>query len=549
MARVQMKSYISPTLVLLAFDWPEGGAYQDFLGFAISRKPGFQGEAESWLPNRIGFSGPAPPGRDFPTNTSPIQKFLWWDARIDDEDRGKTFTYRAVPVRGTPDAPVLVEQAATTLRVKIPQPLEGPIGTYFNRAVVSSQAFSRKFGQEPRGKKLHEALAWLANGLEQVIPDFLDRAESVEGAIYHLTDDEWVIPALERFGGQGSLVYNKTKKDQSNAAAVDRLQQRIEFLPRTKAAIMHNKFLVKTEGGKPVAVLTGSANFTTGGLATQANLLHTFRSRDLAALYRERKELLEGDPTVAKTAAQARWSKVIPVGDARVRVFFSPEKKDARVSIDTVVKAVKAARKSVLFCLFSPTDRALREAIFEAGDRGKMMFGLINKLSAKEPADGSGDAAARARVELYHRSRQNRDVFAHDLYPRGGAPGLFWWEVATLPGDKAEFPVYIHHKFVVVDAETDAPTIFTGSANMSENALHRNDENLLEITRCPRLAAMYLAELMRLYEHYRARAAWNRWKHKKEDDTYQLKHDARWARAAYTRGTPQYKSRVNMVGS
>jgi hypothetical protein len=31
MARVQMKAYVSPTLVLLAFDWADGADHDDFL--------------------------------------------------------------------------------------------------------------------------------------------------------------------------------------------------------------------------------------------------------------------------------------------------------------------------------------------------------------------------------------------------------------------------------------------------------------------------------------------------------------------------------------
>jgi phospholipase D-like protein len=65
--------------------------------------------------------------------------------------------------------------------------------------------------------------------------------------------------------------------------------------------------------------------------------------------------------------------------------------------------------------------------------------------------------------------------------------------------------VHIHHKFIVIDAATATPTIYTGSANMSNNSVHRNDENLLEITGSPSLAQAYFAEFMRLYEHYRAR--------------------------------------------
>ena len=53
MKKVKVRSYCSPTLVLLAFDWPDG-AREDFLGFAVSRVPGFRNkegqlEDKSWF--------------------------------------------------------------------------------------------------------------------------------------------------------------------------------------------------------------------------------------------------------------------------------------------------------------------------------------------------------------------------------------------------------------------------------------------------------------------------------------------------------------------
>lgn len=175
-----------------------------------------------------------------------------------------------------------------------------------------------------------------------------------------------------------------------------------------------------------------------------------------------------------------------------------------------------------------------------------MMFGLVNTIADEEPDGERTDAGSRAKVEIYHRSRDNRDVFAHDLFPRDSRPEGFWWETRTLPSSAARFPVFIHHKFVVIDAETKSPTIFTGSANMSGNALYRNDENLLEITECPRLAAIYLAEFMRLYEHYRARATWNRYMRGRVR-TYTLSRDARWTGKAYKKGTPECRARVAMA--
>ena len=69
MTNVIAKSYCSPSLVLLAMDWPDGETRKDFLGFAIRRTPGFQDNNtgvfadKSWLPNRLGFNGPPPEGQ------------------------------------------------------------------------------------------------------------------------------------------------------------------------------------------------------------------------------------------------------------------------------------------------------------------------------------------------------------------------------------------------------------------------------------------------------------------------------------------------------
>ncbi len=555
MAPVKAKAYASPTCVLLALDWPDGKR-KDFLGFAIRRKPGFrdprtnQQAAENWLPNLIGFNGPAKKGEDLASNRHPIQKFMWWDARIDDPDRGARFTYEVFPVVGTPDHLKRLEDEAGSIEVRIQHPVENKIGTYFNRAVVSSQAFSKKFSGELEGDRLKEALTWLANGLERVIPEYLHESEEVQGAIYHLTDSMWVVPALENYNGRASLVYNRTSRDKSNDDVVEQLSNKVDFKERTRAKIMHNKFLVRRRDGDSVAVLMGSANFTTGGLTTQANLLHTFESRELAELYYQRKKLLEEDPSLGETAQQAGWSKTIEAGDAKVRVFFPPESKGERESIDAIVEAVKNAKSSVLFCLFMPTDAKLRNAVFRAGDRGLMMFGLVNTISERDPDEEPEDAGAAAKVEIYHRSRDNRDVFAHSAFAGDDRPAGFWWEEARLPGDRTQWPVFIHHKFVVIDGETSNPTVYTGSANMSKAALYNNDENMLEIKGSPRLAAIYLAEFLRLYEHYRARLAWQRLqkKGKRKDKKYSLAEDNRWCRKFYREGSPEYKARINMVG-
>jgi hypothetical protein len=283
---VSLRAYLSPTLVLLALDWDKGKTQKDFLGFAIKRKPGFH----------------SPDG----------QSFLWWDARIDAADRNGQFIYTAYPVCGTADDPKILETEAGICQVSLPDHIVNGVGTWFNRAVLSSQAFTRKLaamklqkGAAPPPEKALVLREWLANDLEQVFGEILRGATRAVGATYHLTDALCAIPQLKAFAeAQGShalaLVYDshkiaKTKKQPErpspNQAVVDDLGGIIDFSARDKTSIMHNKFIVSDgpHGSRsPERVLMGSANFTSGGLTSQANLLHVFDSPQLARHYSDR---------------------------------------------------------------------------------------------------------------------------------------------------------------------------------------------------------------------------------------------------------------------
>jgi phosphatidylserine/phosphatidylglycerophosphate/cardiolipin synthase-like enzyme len=594
MSKVIAKAYRSPSMVLLAMDWPDGESHNDFLGFAIRRTPGFQNNEtkafaeHSWLPNRIGFNGPPAPGQpDLPSNEAPIQKFLWWDARVDGLTRNSVLKYEIFPVLGANNASELnlVDVDSTTVNVTLPPHVEFGIGTWFNRAVMSSQAFSRILdalhihkGDVPSPEDALKLREWLANGMQKPLSDFISSAPSLVGAIYHLTDGLWVIPALKNAMNQHSIamIYDAKvvkEKDTGEAApnpnegAITTLDK-IKFYPRDKTAIMHNKFLVAGEellsdsDALPKLLTCGSANYTTEGLTSQANLIHTFDSSELAALYLERFELLKRNPAKALTAKHAEWSRTISVGDAGMRAFFSPEPgsthKSESISVDTIVEGIHAANSSVIFCLFTPTDERLRQACFAAGDAGKMMFGLVNEISKEEPVvssttSGRPRADQLAKLEIYHRSKDKKDVIGAEYFRAGAVPKGFEPEINIFPGEqppKNYAPVIIHHKFIVIDAETDSPTIYTGSANMSGNSEFNNDENLLEISGSPRLASIYLAEFLRLYEHYRARAKFIAVRENRTSESaseFALARDRSWANRHYTPGTPEYKARVRML--
>ena len=550
--KLVVKSYTSPTLVLLAYDWPAGDDHQDFLGFAINRTPGFDGAESSWLPNRIGFNGPKPDQSDFPSNEAPIQKFYWWDARIDTKDRGHSFTYRVVPVTGKPSSLNLLDAQAAEIVVEVPEVEEQGITSHFNRAVVSSQAFSKQFPNISTPAQQKAARAWLANGMELAVPQFLDRAagKDIEGAIYHLTDDIWIIPSFLNYGGAISLAYNHTSKDHTSDAAIKQLEDAGRpanlFAPRTHASIMHNKFLVRVGAADHAeAVLAGSANFTSEGLSAQANVLHAFESPQLAKLYLDRKRLLDSDPSLSATQKDEEgWSDELKVGDATIRVFFPPEGKATRVSIDTIVAAVKAAKHSVLLCAFDPTDMDLLNAVFAASDANLMMLALVNRVPSGQPKGDPSRGDVAAKIAILDRAEKSDEIVGFGAFNAGATPTDFAPERVLWPGENPKIMVRVHHKFVVIDAEGENPIVFTGSANFSGNSLHSNDENLLEITQCPRIAGMYMAEFLRLYEHYRARV-----KSDKDPKTFKLTPDSSWSKKYFTPGAPETKARQAMAGT
>lgn len=60
----------------------------------------------------------------------------------------------------------------------------------------------------------------------------------------------------------------------------------------------------------------------------------------------------------------------------------------------------------------------------------------------------------------------------------------------------------MHHKFVVIDFNTPAARVYTGSHNFSNAADTKNAENLFLI-RDPRVATAYMIEAVAMFDHVR----------------------------------------------
>ncbi len=151
-------------------------------------------------------------GRDFAgveSDPPVIQAFMWGDYRV---EAATTYTYRIVPVSGTPAKQA--KGAALDITVTSEDPAAGSHAVHFNRGVAGSQSYSRRFGEyrrfyktdpnetDPRKVKYQQflrpedvpdraAYKWLSRGLEEAMHAFIGQARgpeySLRAAVYELT--------------------------------------------------------------------------------------------------------------------------------------------------------------------------------------------------------------------------------------------------------------------------------------------------------------------------------------------------------------------------
>ena len=106
-----------------------------------------------------------------------------------------------------------------------------------------------------------------------------------------------------------------------------------------------------------------------------------------------------------------------------------------------------------------------------------------------------------SQITGFHRDRTAD--FAATAYLKEGLEG-FLAEKTRQPSG-----ILIHTKLIVVNFTSDAPTVISGSHNVSAAASGQNDENFLVVRGDADVADCYGVELMRLYDHYRYRWAFD----------------------------------------
>jgi len=535
----RVKAYAGTNGVLLAMDLAEPRR-KGLLGFAIEKQQG----DKPWLFlfNSLTFPGKAhtfPQYHATPSDKAPLQKFRWADYAV---NPGTTMHYRVHLAYGTADAPQLGESLELSITSDDGHPANQSV--IFNRAVAASQAFQRKFpdldAQISANKNMpieawpDAARLWLENGLLERLLGYIERAVDANWALdiaiyeYQLQAIIDAVNAAFARGVQVRVLYHAQPDDPDTTLNEANLAQLPAANKRGRVThnIFHDKFIVlsRVDGAgqrQPQAVLCGSTNFTANGVYRQANVVHTLDDVTIATAYLQTFDEVWANP--ADVAATRSWiTEHNPMNPTQpLFAGFSP--RSGGGDLREFVEIIEAARKDVLFVTAFTLPDAILNALLGKPHDDILRYGLQNTASSITGfhADRTAEFAATALLNT----------------------GLEGWLKENMKGQKGN--LLVHTKAVVTDFTTDAPTIISGSHNLSTSASNGNDENYLIIRGDTDLADRYGLELLRFYEHYRFRYFAKKLELKQVSP---LAVDDSWTHDYYVEGDLRQLSRLRFAG-
>jgi phosphatidylserine/phosphatidylglycerophosphate/cardiolipin synthase-like enzyme len=530
---LSVKVVAGTRVVLMALDMPEQ-ARAGLRGFAFKRGVAGSGKPADWLTGIKYFKDLVPHpkrGAQYSTRQHPIQGFLWSDYAA---EPNTTYEFTVIALYG--DIHAMEERYSVSFSIKTEAENDGHHGIWFNRGAIASHALATEFQNAPITKKMFnnvdtngvlgdKEVRWLSRGLAEACLAFINGAkpgESLRVCAYEFTYAP-ILDALKRALDRGvdvRIVYHLTSdaKD-SNAAAVkaaglpkNKGSTQVLF-ERTRPKIPHNKFIVKLVADKPRSVWTGSTNFTDTGFFGQTNVGHLVMDPDTAATYLKYWQELSANPAAKEAVANATALTPNPknaIALASIAEFYSPRSGDemlewyaqriedaSNLAIMTipfnVAPAILAGLKKQgpalrLVILEDPPSNEVTQA--EVQNKGRLVFSngaLLGKNFIKYKAGGA------KVVPITHSKLEEWFVDEELARPLNNGHVFF-----------------VHSKFLIIDALSVDPLVCSGSANFSTGSLTTNDENMVLIRGDTRVADIYLTEFDRIFRHFYARDAINR---------------------------------------
>jgi phosphatidylserine/phosphatidylglycerophosphate/cardiolipin synthase-like enzyme len=487
-------------VVLLGMDLPEQKC-PGLLGVALRREDHTEGE-KYWLSGYKTFKSVEPyppPGVLYSTRQHPIQGFTWSDfSAKPDHD----YTYEVVALRGAPTSPQASEKVAVKIRTESEHGRTHHV--HFNRGAAASQEYTRRFGDRRPEQVGPAAFAWLSRGAAEAIADFISRAVGpgwgLRVGAYEFTDEN-VLKALGAARDRGAdveVLYHAENDSQktSNEEAIQKfgLGNICHERNAQGLTLSHNKTIVLTKAGVAQAVLTGSTNFSVGGISGHSNVVHICEKNDVAAKYLWLWNELKKN-TAKSTDAGVLVGKT-PLPDdpvaKQITPIFSP--RDTLKALDWYATQATGANDALFMTFAFGMNKRFQDA-YRNGN-ANLRYALMEAMSGPTRTKEQ-KAANEAAIIVLRKMPENKFAIGSRL----GKGAFNHWLVEQLSGLNVHVR-YLHTKYMLVDPLGASPLVVSGSANFSESSTTDNDENMLIIRGNSRVADIYLGEFMRLYRHF-----------------------------------------------
>ncbi len=565
---IELRVYDNGDHTCLVWLTPDAKPIASCRGFAVKR---VKNGTDDYLHGAVGFSDTDTFDPHNPWKF-PLQRFLWWDYLV---KVGDVVQYSVVPVIG-PDKDHLALDAGLASPLTPALTISGQstphISAYFNKGIVAAQWVSRALGATPKASSIKTLVATVGNPLRDELSgllrpqilSLLKDAKAQNGkifaALYELNDPE-LIPALEAFGRDCNLIlangaFSKEKPDE-NAEVRAQLQSKVTVIDRmvSEGHFAHNKFVVFCDSaGNPLRVLTGSTNWTTSGLCTQANNGLIIDDPGVAGDYLDAWKRLQaaGNEYTPALKAGNSTARTVQLDGCSVTPWFTATS-DAQ-DLEYARKLIDSAKEGILFLFFNPGAYAsdphkwtLLQNVLSRQQEGDPNFdpdlyvrGVANQRIAgltepEAPPAASATAAAGAvatgagtsPVTLFRGGDAPRQLGDEVLIPHNIKTQFHTWEAELLGASM----VNIHSKVIVLDPFGENPVVMTGSHNLGFKASSANDDNLAIIQGNGPLAAAYAINIIAIFDTYRwrsyveaKRAAPDAWHGLEDDDSWQNGH-------------------------
>jgi phosphatidylserine/phosphatidylglycerophosphate/cardiolipin synthase-like enzyme len=588
---VSLTAYQGDALTLLAFDLATN-RQTNFTGFSIRVTP--LGRAPYYLFNLLGYPAgityPTTPGKwDLETTEfSPIQRFSWIHVpstyhHIDDVFFGD-YTYEITPryLIGNALQPI---DPTLTVAVTIPVcPFKSKaLQIGFTRSFVASQAAARHFGNAIKvrpangqpgfgelifnTKLMAGKMPQTVNGVSTQVPysyddlftylgwqtrarifEFLEEALkdpeiSLDVFAFDL-DEPMICDHLITLAEQGRcrVLLDNSKTHVTEPGAKTKQYEDLfaeQFTAKMTgnakisrghfSSLAHSKVFIQIKNNEAIKVLTGSTNFSTNGLYVNANNVLIFDNPAVAALYEQFFMASWPDTTafkgnVAISAHSFSFNSpglennvddpTVPKMTIRCSphdaVFAQKELDDLAAEADTA--------KSILFAIMNDRSGSPLLKKIMAKVRGNTTFTMGITDSSKEVLLYSPNSTTGIHVT----GRGLRNILPKPFIPE-----------STIQG------VSVHHKFVVLNFNTDQGMVICGSSNLALGPEQQNGDNLLVI-RDPDVVTAFAIEAFRLVDHFQFRDRSNQ---AGGEENMALHTDSEWVKPYFTDGDMKSRQR------